>query len=564
MPPALTELDENIYETEVPSAGSLSKPSSIQPSDPRNASGSGVGKPDQEVLDDALEYCRVAQDYWQKGELERAVESLDHAYSMILDVDPKDDFKLVQQKEDLRFMISRRILEIYASRNIVVHGNHNAIPMTMNRHVESEIQRFAGGGEKDFFRSALKRSGRYRPEILKALKEAGLPEELSWLPLIESGYKVNALSKARALGLWQFIPSTGYKFGLKRDRFIDERMDPEKSTEAAIAYLKELHQIFGDWTTVLAAYNCGEGRVLRVIRTQNVNYLDNFWDLYERLPRETARYVPRFLATLYILNNPEKYGIDVADVDPPMEFEVVSVSKQFHLKNAAKAIGVSEATLKELNPELRYKILPEGEYALKIPPNTSDLLLANIDQIPVSSLPQPAYVVHRVRSGETLSTIARKYRTSVSKIMRANNLRRSHYIVAGRKLKIPTRYAPSTSYAKSTPKRRGKSSIHVVRNGDNLWSIAKRYGTTTGSIQKINNLQDTRLHIGQRLLIPGSSTAVSSSPAGAGLRTYTVKTGDSPFTIAKFHNMPLQRFLNINQLSARTKIYPGQELYVEK
>ena len=136
------------------------------------------------------------------------------------------------------------------------------------------------------------------------------PKSCRGFPLIESGYKVKALSKARALGLWQFIPSTGYKFGLKRDQYIDERIDPIKSTDAAIAYLKELHNIFGDWATVLAAYNCGENRVLRVIRSQNINYLDNFWDLYERLPRETARYVPRFLATLHIMNDLAQYGLD--------------------------------------------------------------------------------------------------------------------------------------------------------------------------------------------------------------------------------------------------------------
>lgn len=558
MPPALTELDENIYENGISAStpGLLTSASRTT----RTSAGESAEKSNQEILDEALDFCRAAQEFWQKGELERAVDSLDQAYALILDVEPQDDFKLVQQKEDLRFMISRRILEIYASRNIVVHGNHNAIPMVINRHVEAEIQRFARGNEKEFFRAALKRSGRYRARIQSALKEAGLPEELSWLPLIESGFKVKALSRARALGLWQFIPSTGYKFGLKRDRFVDERMDPDKSTEAAIAYLKELHQIFGDWTTVLAAYNCGEGRVLRVIRTQNVNYLDNFWDLYERLPRETARYVPRFLATLHILNNPEKYGIDLNDLETPAEYETVTVSKQIHLKNAAAAIGVSESELKNLNPELRYKILPERDYALKVPPQTADRLLASLDQIPVSSLPQPAYRVHRVRNGETLSTIARKYRTSVRSIMRANNLRSSHYIVAGKRLKIPTRYAGTRVTRQPTQKRNRKSTVHVVSSGDNLWNIAKRYVTTTGEIQKLNNLPDSRLHIGQQLLIPG---AQASLPSPSGLKTYTVKNGDSPFKIAKLHNMPLERFLRINQLSARTKIYPGQELYVE-
>ncbi|MBW2657657.1 MAG: lytic transglycosylase domain-containing protein, partial [Deltaproteobacteria bacterium] len=233
----------------------------------------------QTDLDEALELCEVSQVYWQEGELENAVEALDRAYALILNVNTTNRPKLIQQKEDLRFMISKRILEIYASRNIVVNGNHNAIPIVINRHVQAEIDLFTKGRERRFFIESYRRSGRYRDKIVNALKAAGLPEELSWIPLIESGFKVNALSRARALGLWQFIPSTGYKFGLQRNKFIDQRMDPEKSTRAAIEYLKELHRIFGDWSTVLAAYNCGEGRVLKVIRSQNVNYLDNFWDL---------------------------------------------------------------------------------------------------------------------------------------------------------------------------------------------------------------------------------------------------------------------------------------------
>jgi membrane-bound lytic murein transglycosylase D len=276
-------------------------------SKPGNETGTAVHAHQREkiqpVLDEALDFCQASQDFWQQGDLDNALEALDHAYSLILGIHEDNTPKLIQQKEDLRFMIAKRILEIYASRNIVVNGNHNAIPLIVNKHVQNEINRFAQGAEKKFFIASYKRSGKYRPQIVSALKAAGLPEELSWLPLIESGFKVNALSKARALGLWQFIPSTGYKFGLNRDKYIDERIDPVKSTLAAIAYLKELHQIFGDWSTVLAAYNCGEGQVLRVIRSQNINYLDNFWDLYERLPLETARYVPRFIATLYIINH---------------------------------------------------------------------------------------------------------------------------------------------------------------------------------------------------------------------------------------------------------------------
>ncbi|UCD80730.1 MAG: LysM peptidoglycan-binding domain-containing protein [Desulfobacterales bacterium] len=521
---------------------------------------SSTSQKTQTDLDEALELCELSQDYWQQGELENAVEALDRAYALILGVDTTDQPKLIQQKEDLRFMISKRILEIYASRNIVVNGNHNAIPVDINRHVQAEIDLFTVGGERNFFKEAYRRSGRYRDNIVFALREAGLPEELSWLPLIESGFKVNALSRSRALGLWQFIPSTGYKFGLHRDKFVDERMDPAKSTKAAIEYLKELHSMFGDWSTVLAAYNCGEGRVLRVIRSQNINYLDNFWDLYERLPRETARYVPRFLATLHVLNNLEKYGLDQVFVEPPLEFETVIVNKQVSLKSVAKSINVDEQILKELNPELRYRILPGDNYQLKVPQGSGELLLAQLDQIPVSHPPQPAYVYHRVRHGETLSVIARRYRTSVGRIMQANNLRRSNFIVAGQRLKIPQR-----GYMNSAPPivpqaANGESVIHIVHKGDSLWTIAKQYGTTTTKVQELNNLTSTRLYKGQRLTI---SAGYKAPPVVDGLATYEVRPGDTPFIIARRHNMSLDRLLYLNELYTGSKIYPGQKLYIE-
>jgi len=513
----------------------------------------------QSVLDEALGFCQAAQDFWQKGELENALEALDQAYSLILDVDTDDDPNLIQQKEDLRFMISKRILEIYASRNIVVNGDHNAIPIVLNKYIKAEIDLFTKGGEKNFFIRSYKRSGRYRPFIVSELKKAGLPVELSWLPLIESGFNVVALSKARALGLWQFIPSTGYKFGLKRDIFIDERIDPVKSTKAAIAYLKELHNIFGDWNTVLASYNCGEGRVLRVIRGQNINYLDDFWDLYQRLPRETARYVPRFLATLHIVKNLEKYGLDSIETVSPLEYETISVSKQAHLKDIAKNIGTSEKTLKELNPELRYKILPSDQYSLRVPPGKCEALLSKLDEIPICSPPRSTRTVyHRVRPGETLSTIARRYRTSVKSIARSNNIRKNNLIIAGKRLKIPQKGTVSRA---REPKYK-HTSKYIVKRGDSLWIIARRFDTTTKKLQKLNMLLNTNLHIGQVLKIPGQK----ESPAPAtkeSLRTYLVKRGDSPFRIAKNHNVPLERFLRTNNLTPRSKIYPGQKVYVE-
>jgi membrane-bound lytic murein transglycosylase D len=575
--------------------------------------------PAQKSLDEALEFCEASQAYWQKGELDHAIDALDQAYQLILTINTEEP-ALFQQKEDLRFMISKRILEIYASRNIVVTGTHEAIPIVLNEHVRREIKRFTGV-ERSFFKASYRRSGQYRPMIVRELKKAGLPVALSWLPLIESGFKVKALSRSRALGLWQFIPSTGYKFGLKRTRFIDERMDPYKSTMAAIAYLKELHRIFGDWTTVLAAYNCGEGRVLRKIQRQNIKYLDNFWDLYDRLPRETARYVPRYLATLYIINHMKQCGFNPNDLDSPPPVEVVATNRQVHLKNVAASLKIPATTIYHLNPELRYRILPPENYLLKVPIGKKQQFLATIDKISLASLSRRSHVkYHRVRNGETLSNIAKRYGVRVRDIRSANRLRNNR-IIAGKKLKIPYAHVTKSRKPKKSSKsyyrirsgdtlsniahkfdidintlktvngirgshivvgdvlklpknkysqekksrsynlsRKTKSKLvtHYVKQGDSLWNLARKYDTTTKSIVRTNHLASTQLKIGQRLIIP-----MNTKESKKGHHQYRVKKGDSPFQIAMQHNMTLADFLNLNRLNPGSKIFPGQLVYVE-
>ena len=400
--------------------------------------GSEAGQTEENLLDVALELIDTSQEQWAAGDRDRAIESLDQAYAVILKVPSDADAKEVQQKEDLRFVISKRLTEIYASRFTSVNGSAKEIPLTINEHVEREIRLFQTI-ERDFFLESYERSGRYREQFAAAMRDAGMPEELAWLPLIESGFKPKALSRARALGLWQFIPSTGYKFGLKRNEWVDERLDPEKSTKAAIAYMKELHQIFGDWATVLAAYNCGEGNVLRVIRQQKINYLDNFWDLYERLPRETSRYYPRFLAVLAIVKDPEKYGFTFGETDKPLLSETVVIDRPVHLQKLAEKAGCSYEDLAALNPELRHAATPGAAYDLKVPPGSRDAVVIAAATLPKWSPPKSTFVVHRVRRGETLSTIAVRYHTSINRIMDANNLRSGRMIRAGQKLKIPVR-----------------------------------------------------------------------------------------------------------------------------
>jgi membrane-bound lytic murein transglycosylase D len=497
---------------------------------------------------------------WEKGKLDEALSNLDSAYFSIFEIDSETHPEFNQQKEDVRYLISKRILEIYASRQIVVNGQHNEIPITLNKHVQKEIKRLTGP-ERKFFIQSLERSERFRPYILSELKKAGLPKEISWLPLIESGFKIRALSSARALGLWQFIPSTGYKFGLNRNYYIDERLDPQKSTRAAISYLKELHNLFGDWTTALAAYNCGESRVLRIIRKQRINYLDNFWDLYQNLPRETARYVPRFLATLHIMNNLEKYNIKINNPLLPINFKTYEIKKQVTLKDIANEIGETHALLKDLNPELRYALLPPEPYLLKIPEDKVQLFLSKIDKIKTTYSPPPKYVFHRVKKGDTLSELAKKYKTSIRAISIANHIHKSHRIIAGKVLKIPSKSnGANINAVVSQIRAPGKKLRYNVKRGDNLWNIARKFGTTTKNIMATNKLSKTALKVGQTLYITSEK---SSKLAKKGSGTYRVKSGDSPFTIAKKYNMRLNRLLALNHLNKKSKIFPGQKLVVE-
>lgn len=523
----------------------------------------------QLIFDEALDFCDLGQIYWQKGELENALSALDSAYSLILEIDTLQDTKLIQQKEDLRFLISKRILEIYASRNIVVNGDHDEIPLEMNQEVQIELDRFTSDAEKDFFCAAYQRSGLYRPYIVEKLKNAGIPEELSWLPLIESGYKVKALSRSRALGLWQFIPSTGYKFGLKRDRYIDERMDFIKSTDAAIAYLKELHNIFGDWSTVLAAYNCGEGRVLQVIRTQNVNYLDNFWDLYKRLPQETARYVPRFFATLHIVKNPQQFGINHVPFESGLEFDTIEVDREIQIKDISDATGIDLTELKFLNPELRINILPPEPYTLRIPKNMdTQQILAKVSSIPISSVPDEKpithnYLSHVVRPKETIGSIARRYQISTQQILKANNFQGREKIKTGKIIKIPqsANFVAQNKVA-STTITPSLLVTHNVCRGDSLYNIAQRYGVTVKIIMTFNNLSSSNLSVGQSLKIPRNQKRKQPTKESE-IRTYLVKNGDSLFAIARKHNMEFDHFLRINKLTARSKIFPGQKLSIQ-
>ena len=471
----------------------------------------------QEMMEKALDLLEVADKLWEKGDIENTLNTLDEAYALLLNAN--GDAAIAQEKDDLRLLISRRILAVYSAKRTVLNGKNSEIPLIMNSDVEKEIRSFQGL-ERDNFIAAYQRSGMYRSTIIKALKKAGIPEEFFWLPLVESWFKINAYSRARALGLWQFIPSTGYKFGLSRDEWIDERMDVQKSTQAAIAYLKELHNMFGDWLSVLAAYNCGEGRVLRVISRQNINYLDSFWDLYRQLPNETARYVPRLLATLHIVKNPQKYGFDLGAIEKPINFETVKVNKIMKLKDIAEKIGAPEEELDFLNSELRQKLTPDREYDLKLPKEYVEKFNLVANEIPQSEKPRiisvrTVFVRHRVRKGETIASIANKYNVSASVIISHNKLSSTKKLVQGRKLKIPIskerQYAASSSSRKKSGKlKMASSGRYKVKKGETLLMISRRFDISTAQIKELNNLKTDKIRVGQTLKLPQKKTSAKS------------------------------------------------------
>ncbi|HUN55383.1 MAG TPA: LysM peptidoglycan-binding domain-containing protein [Smithella sp.] len=566
-------------------------------SDAGSAQQCQISEEKQDLMEKALELLEDADKLWEKGDIEKTLNTLDEAYSLLLDAN--GDVTVAQEKDDLRLLISRRILAVYSSKHTIMNGKNSEIPLIMNADVEKEIKSFQTL-ERDNFVAAYQRSGMYRSAILKELKKAGIPEEILWLPLVESFFKINAYSRARALGLWQFIPSTGYKFGLSRDEWVDQRMDVQESTKAAIAYLKELHSMFGDWLTVLAAYNCGEGRVLRVISRQHINYMDGFWDLYRQLPNETARYVPRFLATLYIVKDPQKYGFDdLSNTEKPIAYETVKVNKMMKLKDIAEKIEVSEDVLNLLNSELRYKITPDHEYNLKLPEKYMDKFSLVVNDVPLAEKPQLAsvrsdFIKHRVRRGETIYSIARKYDVPVSRIASCNKLGSKRKLAVGRKIRIPVtregNYAEGKPHQKHHRKEIASTRRYKVKKGETLSMISRRFSIPLAELKELNNLKTGKVNAGQTLKLSQNKNNANSEDENdtekvvkksvkksrvkkqvlsaddvdkLGTDKYIVTKNDNLQSIARKNNMNVDKLVELNKISIHEKIVPGQILVVK-
>ncbi len=401
--------------------------------EPPEPEGSGP----EAVQKEALDLCQSASELLKRGDREHAIPLVDQAYARLLALPNNGDEAFLQAKEDIRQLIAALLNDAYKKdRTPAARSLDLGLPIVDNEHVRREIKSFTTV-ERDFFLEAYRRSGLYRPMILAKLEAAHLPSQLSWLPIVESWFKVRAYSRAGAVGLWQFIASTGQRYGLTRDGWTDERMDPEKATDAAIAYLTDLHGLYGDWPKALAGYNCGEARVLRLQGRSRDEYLD-FWDLYEQLPDETRRYFPRFVAALLIVQNPERYGMTLPEpLAAPGNLATVHTARSVSLQELEKTLALPADTLRGLNPELRFAATPATAYELRVPAAHAATVGARIAEIPEWKPPRPVYVTHRVRRGQTLGTIARQYGSTVQAIQRANGLRSTRHLRVGQRLRIP-------------------------------------------------------------------------------------------------------------------------------
>ncbi len=387
------------------------------------------------------------------------------------------------------------------------------LPADMNEKVTMWIEYFQGRGREHMSRY-LSRSSRYLPKMKEILKSHGLPEDLVYIALIESGFSSQAHSRASAVGYWQFIGGTGRRYGLQQNYYIDDRRDFIASTEAASQYLKALYNLFGSWYLAIASYNVGENRIKNLVMKY---YTRDFWELArkDRLPGETINYVPKFLAARLIAKHPEKYGFDDVVYEPPLDFKEISLNSQgLDLRVMAKHLGLSSQELMGLNPAYKQGIIPKrnsGVAKLRVPTHVDDqMILAALpksdSKVSINVIAKGDGENYRIRRGDTLSHIAQKFGTSIQAIREANNLNRGSMLYPGKSLIVPigrsVSTAPATKPAEAVSLLPGERQ-YVVQEGDNLYTIAKRFGVSLSKIKERNKLARGRLiKIGHILVIP--------------------------------------------------------------
>lgn len=370
------------------------------------------------------------------------------------------------------------------------------IPMILNDSVENHLEYFKTRG-KDMFQLWLDRSARYIPVMKDIFKKKNLPEDLVYIAMIESGFNPYAVSWARAVGPWQFMPATAKMYGLKIDWWIDERKDPVKSTYAAAEHFKDLHNLFGSWPLAMASYNAGAGKVQRaVLRTRS----EDFWDLKASryIRKETKNYVPKFMAATIIAKNPEAYGFTVSNYEP-YKYDEVVIEESTDLRLVARCAGTTYEEIKELNPELRRWVTPPqiSSYTLRIPSGKKEAFLSNYAAIPPEQ--KIKWERHEVKQGETLAAIAKQFNTTPEVIRDINGLKKNR-IRPGKHLLIPSDINSKTLDASLlTPRSKQQQILYRVRRGETLSKIARRNNVSIADIKEWNKGLGRSVRAGQKI-----------------------------------------------------------------
>lgn len=400
-----------------------------------------------------------------------------------------------------------------------IKAMNTAMPFELNDRIFSFIQYFTVRN-RDYTKMVLARKEKFFPLFEETLQKHEMPTEIEYLAIVESGLDPQIRSRVGAMGLWQFMPATGKMYGMNVNTEIDDRMDPEMSTDAAAKYLKSLYRMFGDWEVAMAAYNCGPGNVRKAIRRSGGK--TTFWGIYNYLPKETRSYVPQVQAFLYILNHLEEHNFSLEEPTYPIEYEKFRFDRALSLEKLSELTAICLKDLEELNPSVKNRIIPVSNRSMevKIPKVKSSFLKENLAWIGdslgnqstsfLASNPTPAIIsvekavatsttgkiAYKVKSGDVLGTIASRHGVSVTEIKNWNNLS-SNLIKVGQTLYLYTANAPSSSTLAETNGQR----TYTVRPGDSLWIISQKHSLSVEQIKRLNNLNSNNIKPGQKLII---------------------------------------------------------------
>ena len=475
----------------------------------------------------------------------------------------------IDEIADLSLPVDQR-LKAQAEREMA--SLHHDLPMTLADPVLSYLNFFETPRGRAIVTRGLRRAGRYRGMISRVLREEGLPQDLIYVAQAESAFEPLALSRARALGIWQFVAGSAAKYGLDHTWWVDERRDPEKSTRAAARYLRDLYGMFGDWYLALAAYNTGEGNVMKAV--ERTGYAD-FWELHRlnALPRQTRNYVPIILALAMIAKDPAKHGIEV-EADEPIDCDTVKPGHALDLRLAAEAIDQDVDLLKALNPELLRMVTPaEAGFELRLPKGTAEQFRSELAAIPPDKW--LTWRRYRVQEGDTLGSLSRRFGISSNSIQQANDLEKGAALGTGDKLTIPLSHPAATGL--------GRLVRYRVRRGDTLSRVAREFDVTPEEIERWNHPRGGRLAPGMILRIyPGGKRETESASraslvaekrqaetkrsepgaTAAGGLTRPVQPGDTLWSLARAYGTTVEALKRANPFLSGRPLRIGIQLRI--